>query len=278
MIKKWTLGGLIFLVLVGMTSMVSADEKKMTREEYQAQLADYTQREETGKQEIADLDAQIASLQRQIKALDAEFSSIESETQRLVEASEGEIRTYDNQVDALIDQLEGLMALSPEDLFQRRSELQDIADQLAELKASKIAALPEVAEKIGRLEELLANLEGRRPRQMTVTYQIQRGDNLWNISKKEDIYADPYMWPRIYRANRDQISDPDLIYPEKVLNIPFGVSENQYLVTSGDFLYKIAAAVYNDPTKWHKILKANEAQIVEKDLVFPAQVLEIPAN
>ena len=278
MIKKWTLGGLIFLVLVGMTGMVSADENKMTREEYQAQLADYTQREETGKQEIADLDAQIASLQRQLKALDAEISSIESETLRLAGASAAEIRAYAKRLDALIAQLEGLMALSPEDLFQRRSELQDIADQLAELKASKMAALPEMAAKMGRIKQLLASLEGRRPRQLTVTYQIQRGDNLWNISKKEEIYADPYMWPRIYRANRDQISDPDLIYPEKVLNIPFGVAENQYLVTRGDFLYKIAAAVYNDPTKWHKILKANEAQIVEKDLVFPAQVLEIPAN
>ncbi|HJN27163.1 MAG TPA: LysM peptidoglycan-binding domain-containing protein, partial [Candidatus Latescibacteria bacterium] len=49
-------------------------------------------------------------------------------------------------------------------------------------------------------------------------------------------------------------------------------------VTSGDFLSSIASAVYNDPTMWHKIYKANAEQIVEPSLVFPAQVLEIPSN
>ena len=44
------------------------------------------------------------------------------------------------------------------------------------------------------------------------------------------------MWPRIYRANREEIKDPDMIFPEQTLAVPFGVAENQYLVTRGDFL------------------------------------------
>ncbi|MBT4498321.1 MAG: LysM peptidoglycan-binding domain-containing protein, partial [Gemmatimonadetes bacterium] len=112
----------------------------------------------------------------------------------------------------------------------------------------------------------------------TVDYMVMRGDNLWNIAKKDDIYADPYMWPRLYRANKEQIEDPDLIFPDQKLAIPFGVAENQYLVTRGDFLFQIAAEVYNDPGKWHKIYEANKEQIVEPHLLFPAQVLEIPSN
>jgi nucleoid-associated protein YgaU len=51
------------------------------------------------------------------------------------------------------------------------------------------------------------------------SYSVQKGDNLWNISGKGSIYGDPYQWPLIYKANRDQIKDADLIYPGQDLSI-----------------------------------------------------------
>jgi nucleoid-associated protein YgaU len=45
-------------------------------------------------------------------------------------------------------------------------------------------------------------------------------DCLWNIAKKRTIYADPWKWKRIYKANRDKIKDADLIYPGQKLIIP----------------------------------------------------------
>jgi nucleoid-associated protein YgaU len=50
-------------------------------------------------------------------------------------------------------------------------------------------------------------------------YTVVRGDCLWNISKKDYIYNDPFQWPRIYEANKDKIKDPDLIYPNQVFRI-----------------------------------------------------------
>ena len=44
-------------------------------------------------------------------------------------------------------------------------------------------------------------------------YVVQRGDNLWDISGKDQVYGNPYQWPLIYKANRDKIRDADLIYP-----------------------------------------------------------------
>ncbi len=35
-------------------------------------------------------------------------------------------------------------------------------------------------------------------------------DCLWNISKKKNIYDNPFMWPKIWQGNRDQIKDPTL--------------------------------------------------------------------
>ncbi len=55
-------------------------------------------------------------------------------------------------------------------------------------------------------------------------YEVVRGDNLWNISGKDEIYANPYQWPMIYKANRDKIKDADLIYAGQVFDIERGAS------------------------------------------------------
>jgi len=47
------------------------------------------------------------------------------------------------------------------------------------------------------------------------TYTVEAGDNLSKIGEK---YGLP--WKAIYDANRDQISDPDLIHPGQELKIP----------------------------------------------------------
>ena len=57
------------------------------------------------------------------------------------------------------------------------------------------------------------------------SYLVVRGDSLWKIAGKPDIYGNPYQWPLIYKANRDKINDADLIYPGQNLTIERGVSE-----------------------------------------------------
>ena len=58
-------------------------------------------------------------------------------------------------------------------------------------------------------------------------YTVVRGDNLWNISGKSSIYGDPYQWPLIFKANRDQIKDPDLIYPGQNFSIDRNASSSE---------------------------------------------------
>jgi LysM repeat protein len=52
-----------------------------------------------------------------------------------------------------------------------------------------------------------------------VQYQVVRGDSLWSIAGKQEVYDNPYEWPLIYKANRDQIKDADLIYPGQDFSI-----------------------------------------------------------
>ncbi|MCK4436333.1 LysM peptidoglycan-binding domain-containing protein [bacterium] len=52
------------------------------------------------------------------------------------------------------------------------------------------------------------------------TYTVRKGDCLWNIAGRRNVYRDSAKWPKIYRANRNKIKNPDLIYPGQVLVIP----------------------------------------------------------
>ncbi|MCX8044596.1 MAG: LysM peptidoglycan-binding domain-containing protein [Desulfobacterota bacterium] len=74
----------------------------------------------------------------------------------------------------------------------------------------------------GHLQHSIAQQAGtgagdrNRPEQ----YCVKRGDTLMSIARKKEIFNDPALWPLIYKANRDQIRDPRIIYPGQVLTIP----------------------------------------------------------
>ncbi len=57
----------------------------------------------------------------------------------------------------------------------------------------------------------------------TIEHKVESGESLWSIAALTQIYDDPYLWPVIYKFNRDQIVDPGRIYPEQVLQIPIHV-------------------------------------------------------
>ena len=50
------------------------------------------------------------------------------------------------------------------------------------------------------------------------TYTVNSGDNLTAIAQQ--VYGDGSQWQRIFEANRDKISNPDLIHPGQQLIIP----------------------------------------------------------
>jgi LysM repeat protein len=59
------------------------------------------------------------------------------------------------------------------------------------------------------------------------TYSVVRGDHLWGIAAKSQIYGNPYQWPLLYKANADSIADADLIEPGQVLNVARGSSADE---------------------------------------------------
>jgi nucleoid-associated protein YgaU len=49
-------------------------------------------------------------------------------------------------------------------------------------------------------------------------HEVRSGENLWRIARAT--VGDGTLWPALYRANRDQIKDPAILYPGQRLRIP----------------------------------------------------------
>jgi nucleoid-associated protein YgaU len=56
-------------------------------------------------------------------------------------------------------------------------------------------------------------------------WTVDEGEHLWGISAHNMVYGDPYQWPLLFKRNRHQIEDADLIYPGQVLHIERDLSD-----------------------------------------------------
>jgi len=262
----------------GATSALAA-EAKMAYEEYEAQWGLYRERVASLEKELADLQQSIDATEKETADVETQIAAVWREIYALIGSDEAGVKAFMDALDEIEAEIRNLRMLSPDDLWKRRKEINALEQRIMEQTASKIAALPSAADKITRLARMIGELRAMFPKVPPADqYTVVRGDCLWSISKKEDIYNDAYMWPRIFRANRDQIKDPDVIYPKQIFLIPRGVPLGYHLVVRGEWLAKIAGypEVFGDVTKWTKIYQANKDQIRDPNLIYPAQELLIP--
>ncbi|HEY5039948.1 MAG TPA: hypothetical protein VIJ93_12835 [bacterium] len=66
---------------------------------------------------------------------------------------------------------------------------------------------------------------GQKASQLTSgNYVVLKHDCLWKIAGLPGIYGDSFQWPILFKTNRDEIKDPDLIYPRQDLRVENGYS------------------------------------------------------
>jgi nucleoid-associated protein YgaU len=115
------------------------------------------------------------------------------------------------------------------------------------------------------------------------SYSVQRGDNLWDIAKKQ--LGDGSRWSEIYKLNSDTIgSNPDLIHSGLDLKMP-GADTTQisdagnYTVQPGDNLWDIAKDKLGDGSRWGEIFNANKAVIGDNpSLILPGEHFQLPGS
>jgi nucleoid-associated protein YgaU len=269
---------LLFLALNLFAQNYSYDYSQMTMDEYRAELAKWQKCEADNKAKITEEEAQIAKLNDEISTVENQIASAWNDIYALLGTDKAGYEAYMAQLERLKSDLTGFVALSPEDIYARRSEIDGYKNRLAELKKSKISLATRAQNLIADIEGLIAEAEAKARPAAAGMYEVIRGDYLWKISKKPEIYDDPYAWIRIYTYNRDQIQNPDLIFPKQVFRIPRMAGPDEYWVKRGEFLYQIAgySNVLGNSFSWQKLYEANKDNITDPNLIYPHMVLKIP--
>ena len=275
--KKLVTMVLILLLAFSVTAF-GQEERKIKMDEYKVELADYQVREAAANEKMVALEAEIAELNTEITSVQGQIDAEWAEIYAMLGTDKAGVESYRSNLMSIESEIDGLSMLSPEDLFRRQDEIDEVAKRIEEAKADNIANLSEMENKLAELDGNLAALKAKVPANIYDQYTVVKGDFLWKISKSDEIYGDPYQWMRIYTVNKDQIKEPDLIHPDQVFNIARGVARNEYLVSKGEYLSKIAglAKVFNDPTKWTQLYEANKDVIDDPSMIYPYQVLTIP--
>ncbi len=181
----------------------------------------------------------------------AKAAAAEAENLKIVLSKKLSAKNKINQAKTLIQEAEDKEAdkYAPDELANAKTSLlsaQDFFD-----KESWDSSLEKANESIAYAETCLSKIEENRKKleetktpkivespptsttkkpeytgdyKIKTTYKVrlipERRDCLWRISKYKNIYNNPLKWPIIYKANKDKIKDPDLIYPGQIFQIP----------------------------------------------------------
>ncbi len=194
----------VFSLLLLFSVVTFAQEKDMTKDEWQAEMTRLTDQKASLQKEISSLQSDINNL----KSKDIQsYDDCMKELYQMVGASESDVDNFRNAVaelDGKISRKEGPKA--------------DRQTDLDALKTNKISALPEFFDKVHNQMQASLDAWVEAPKEMN--YTVVKGDCLWRIAKKDQFYGNGFAWPMIYNANRDQIKNANLIFPKQTFKIP----------------------------------------------------------
>jgi len=201
-IKKYLISFVSILFLLSIT--VFAQDEEMTKEEWEAEMTRLKDKKESLTKEISALQNEVNNLKTtQVQS----YEDCMNELYAMVGASKADVDNYRKAV----GELEGKIKRKEGPKVDRQKDLDA-------LKMNKISALPEFFDKVHNQGQRA--LDSWVEEVKETNYTVVRGDHLWGIAKKAEHYGNGFAWPMIYKANRDKIKNPDLIYPQQVFSIP----------------------------------------------------------
>ncbi len=214
----------VLCVLVS-TSVVFAQEE-LTKEQWQKLITELTTKRTDLKNKLDALMNDINNLKKQDAQEADALKQCEDALAQLMSSYLPEMTQLLDKIDAKLNELS---ALSNQDLYLRRAELDTVQNWINAAKKNPVSVVKKYARRIedqqNRLDALRKSLEqyiasGQAGQTYKVGTWAKDRDCLWNIAKKPKIYNNPFLWPKIWQDNRDQIKNPDIIHTGQVLKIP----------------------------------------------------------
>ena len=199
-IKKYLMSFFAVLFLLSVTAIA----QEMTTDEWEAEMTRLKDKKESLTKEISALQNEVNNLKA---AKVQSYEDCMNELYSMVGATKADVDNYRKAV----NELDGKVRRKEGPKVDRQKDLDA-------LKMNKISALPEFFDKVHN--QMQRSLDSWVEEVKETNYTVVRGDHLWGIARKSEHYGNGFAWPMIYKANRDKIKNPDLIFPKQVFSIP----------------------------------------------------------
>jgi nucleoid-associated protein YgaU len=193
----------------------TSEPEEMTDEQWEAQIQELTAKK-------TDLTAKVAELQKEKTDLLAKVETKKEELKKAEDDYWNEVGGKDkyNAFKSDLDKVDKLCR-------NKEGTKEDVMKKFDELNSSNLRCHPDFATKIRMLKECLGKWEDIS----VPEYTVQKGDYLFIIAARKEVYNNKHMWPIIWEANENgvisapkripkTIKNPHLIYPGQVLKIP----------------------------------------------------------
>jgi len=200
-LNKYIFGVLALALFLSLNTFA---QEKMTKDEWKAEMSSLTEKK--------------ASLTNELNTLRTDVNNLKNTKVGNVDDCYNEIYTMIGATKSDVDNFRRALADLDGKIRRNEGPKAERQKDLNTLKVNKITALPEFFDKVMNEEQALLDAWVEAPKD--INYTVVKGDCLWNIAKKKEHYGNALAWPTIYNANRDQIKDPDLIFPKQTFKIP----------------------------------------------------------
>jgi len=194
---------------------------------------------ETARLKLAQAEQDVAAAEARLNDLKARAA--DPATAKALENSEEMQQSLKTADDSLTASKEALNAAHEADKNQAYTEVATQSDEASRLAKVLNDSLPETEVLMGQARDKAGENESANAtdgeekvsseatednslksgwKTYKVRYIPENRDCLWKIAGYKKIYNNARLWPKIYRANKNKIKNPDLIYPGQVFKIP----------------------------------------------------------
>jgi len=243
---------IIFLSLAIQSISIAQDEDCCEEDDKYGKEGEITDAE--WQQQMDELTARKKGLEENIKANSSDIENLRSIlSQRIsdVGKSENELYLALGTTRAGLDEFKRKFSETEKKILNRTGTPADARKYyFDEIAASKAKCLPEYWQRYITMKQKLEQWE--KESQISVKedkYTVVKGDCLWKIAGKKEIYNNPKYWPKIWEANEDgvisapahtpkKITNPNLIYPGQVLRVPTLTAEDLKKLTDNTYIMK----------------------------------------
>ncbi|HYF02738.1 MAG TPA: hypothetical protein VEC36_05135 [Patescibacteria group bacterium] len=226
--KKYTKALFLSLFMAAaspMMAQVTVDPPRpdslLTKEEADFRLSIWRGRVDSLNRVSTELSGRVTSAQGRLTQEAASLKDCNDQLLGLLGATEADLANFRQRLGVIEGRIREMKPLSDDVLAGRRADVQQLENDLNALRRERVSLIPEFYNRIIAAANEIRGLYRTQPNNTyTVGTWAENKDCLWNISGRQEIYSDPFQWPKIWQANANIIRNPDIIFPGQELTIP----------------------------------------------------------